>query len=624
MVLGITRAKPRSAGAAPFGPRWAGDRSSVTRDWLAGRGAILFEATCDLIGGFPGFAERGGRLAGAHLRVTDGYLLVEEGAPHGFGLPIRWLDGLSMLPHPNREEYALRVFYRDGVCSRHFTVRFRANRLALRGSRRSERARAALLACGLVDCFATHPPAEPDFVIPWDQTEDVESENVIWTGRLTAPVRVGLDIVPSDAWLTTRSLIWGSGAGDGINRLPLALLLDVVSTQLGDRQGTPAVYLALGDDATGRYDLPFVFDQQTPSERNQRERGAFLVGLRSRGIPLGSPAPLFQPWRLDVYPVAAAGAAGPPPPDEDDASSWEPGGRVVDIATRRESGVPAAQPGATFPYRGWPVPSVDDSDPMDDPSNALRNGRGIAAAMARQPTGDSPADRFHFAWEIASTVAAGPPCAVGSRQPAPAVAADRVLAEWSAPVVETGDEATPPRQAEDVQVAATWIGAPDDVMENVAPVASPAPPRLDSDAAVAAPNPAAETMAHPTADGRAEPLIEVKAYEALCLGALAEVLQAIDDRAAGRPSASLVERPPAAAQQAKALAEMIERTGSGRLSLEEARARTVRLVALGEAEVRLRTLLELRDAGHLGDDDLALKRRAITTQLAAVIDIGGR
>jgi hypothetical protein len=54
---------------------------------------------------------------------------------------------------------------------------------------------------------------------------------------------------------------------------------------------------------------------------------------------------------------------------------------------------------------------------------------------------------------------------------------------------------------------------------------------------------------------------------------------------------------------------------------DELRGRSDRILALGDACVRLRTLLELRDAGHVTDADLARRQEAITAQLAAVMEV---
>ena len=303
MVLGRSRPRPRADGSRLFAVRDTSFALQPAQSWSHERGSTLFTAGVDVLGGFPGYADRGCLLTGAQLRITDRYLLVDEGQAQGFGLPIDWLDGTVLVDLPGRDDYAVRVFYRSGGCSRLFTLKFRGGLVGGRGGRKSLRAREALHAAGLDDRYAEHPPLEPEFTLPWEQTREFEHENVIWTGRASAPVRVGAESAPSEVWLTTKSLIWGSGDGEGINRIPLPLLMDVVSTRLRDRIGTPVIYVAIGDGTTGRYELPFAFNLHTPPDRNFRERGAFLVGLRSRGLGDGIAAPYSQPWRATLLSV---------------------------------------------------------------------------------------------------------------------------------------------------------------------------------------------------------------------------------------------------------------------------------------------------------------------------------
>jgi hypothetical protein len=90
MVIGLTRARPRYEPRSVFSlvPL---HRSIVSDDWQSNRGAVRFEASCDLFGGFPGFAQIGGAHVGAQLRLSDHFLLIDDGKTSGFGLPISWL-----------------------------------------------------------------------------------------------------------------------------------------------------------------------------------------------------------------------------------------------------------------------------------------------------------------------------------------------------------------------------------------------------------------------------------------------------------------------------------------------------------------------------------------------------
>ncbi|MGH2535465.1 MAG: hypothetical protein ACRDJW_24665 [Thermomicrobiales bacterium] len=516
MLLGLVRARPRwdgltGRGALVMSPSaTARGRLALASDWLAERGATRFEATCDVSGGFPGFAQRGGRLTGALLRISDAYLLVDEGQPHGFGLPIQWLDGAAVVPGP-AQRAALRVAYRDGATARHFTIALRSGRLPMRPLRTAAHARAALLDLGLPDRDDDYEPALPRIQVGWDQTRGLESENVIWTGPVSAPLYEGGRVAAGHLWLTTRSLIWGSAAGNGLNRVPLSALHDVITGQDEPRQGIPSAYVAYLDPDTGRIDLPFLFDRLAP-DRNPRERGAFLVALRSRGVPLGLPAPLIQPWRISVHRVGSLAVWSHP-------------------ASRSTAAV------------------VDESD------------------LAEESTVDPVAD-------IEDRTALD----------------DVMVAEFAEPdhAVDTAPAASPSR--DDYALAADWV----DIAPDEAPPATPSP----------------EIAALPALD-------HVRAYEAAALAVLDEAMQAIRDRRDGGASRPCTVPMPAPALQAAAFTELADLTVSGHLDPNEARTRRARLVAIVEAGVRLRSLVELRDAGHISDAALARKRVEISADLTA-------
>lgn len=298
MVLNLDRARLHLDDPLDGAIEEAGDRSS----WSQRRGATHWEGAADVVGGFPGFVPRGARLEGAALRITERYLLVDEGRAHGFGLPIASLTDAAIVEAEGMAEPAVRLAYRDGAIVRSFHLRFRASLFLLRAPRRAERALAALHRVGVLDRLGDPASALPATALTWLETGQFHGENVVWHGRATALLGRGVDRVLADVWLTTRSLIWGSAPGDGVWRLALTDIVDVVPGRIEDRAGTPVAYVTARGGGDERIELPFIFDADSHVERNQRERGAFLVGLRARGISLGVGAPLRQPWSLDVRP----------------------------------------------------------------------------------------------------------------------------------------------------------------------------------------------------------------------------------------------------------------------------------------------------------------------------------
>jgi hypothetical protein len=632
MVIGLTRARPRYEPRSVFSlvPL---HRSIVSDDWQSNRGAVRFEASCDLFGGFPGFAQVGGVHAGAQLRLTDHFLLIDDGKTSGFGLPISWLEGAVVLPLPGRDEPGLRIFFRDGPCPRVFTIRFRGGRLSMRAHRRAEHAFNVLTSLGMSDKYELDPLLEPSFRVPWDQTREYEMENVVWTGATTAPLYIGLDSAPADVWLTTKSLIWGGPGGEGINRMPLPLLQDVITAQVDDRHQTPAVYISFGDETTGRFDLGFLFDRYD-AERNLRERGAFLVGLRSRGIPLGSPVPRYQPWRITAYPGPSQPAL---PRDTDELPTME---RPLQKGRRSGFVHAISRNGSRPDVPEWDadyaehegLEFIDVADPVWPESHAtvpfLRIVDDAHAGPFSEKTQFWDVEGYeHDRWERESAAATSttvdeeeqslteysfeslveteienatlppdePIVLEPDDEPRPAPASDVVLAEYADPI-ENERMTVEPAFIGDYQLAANWTfdsTSRDDL--------SPVPSSAFDD--------------QPMEDGMAA----IKQYEASSLAVLGEVLNAISDRVEGLPSSPLTEPLPTPTLQATALASLIELTASGTFDMDEARWRKSRLVGLGESGARLRSLLELHDAGHIDDEVLIQKKAAITAELSTLI-----
>jgi hypothetical protein len=659
MVISITRPRSQTDSRSAFSIDQP-HRSEISSDWLKNRGAIRYEVSCELFGGFPGFAQQGGFQGSSQLRITDQYLLVDEGKASGFGLPISWLEGAVVFPFQHREEPGLRMFYRDGAGPRVFTIRFRGGRLSMRAHRRAEHALNLLTSLGMNDRFAVDAPAEPSFRVPWDQTRQYETENVVWTGATTAPLQVGLDSSPADVWLTTKSLIWGSPGGDGINRVPLQLLQDVITAQVDDRQKTPAVYISFGDESTGRYDLAFLFDRYD-TERNLRERGAFLVGLRSRGVPLGAPVPLYQPWRITNHPVVSQPSL---PQDTDEMPTME-----RPLRRRRRTSI------SRMVSRH--VNHVDEPEWAESFAEEEEDGDfeyfDVADSVWPEPYAAAPYLRIvdeSYAEPVANDFESEPerweqPVDEGERwefeRPGPSVpiaiepeAEDQHIAQTpptngsirfdtnqfaELKEIELALEQTPEEQKSDdvmlaefadagepeilavdqialgdYELATGWLVAIAKTEDLRSPNSASITPTLllpvETETAEAEDAPIVDNAPHSKA------LTTIQEYEATCLAVLSEVLKAIADRVACRPAQPISEPLPSPALQASAIAALIELTATGEIDMDDARWRKSRMIELGEAGARLRALMELRDFGHISTEDLDHKRVSITNRLS--------
>lgn len=666
MVRGLTRELPR------LGLVGSVDAEAVVvRNWASVRGTVVWEGAADLIGGFPGFAACGGRLGGTRVRLTDRYLLVDEGRANGFGLPLAWLaDAALVVAAPadraaSKGDAAIHLRYEDGLAMRRFVLRPRQGPRDAPDSRRGEQVMAALAAVGVAQ--RAEASTEPSLTVDWAAAAAFERENVVWSGRASAPVGGGLERDGCDVWLTTRSLIWGTGGGDGVDRLPLDEVLDVLSARDSGRVSPPAVFVGTADGSGGRRELPFVFDLLSPGERNRRERGAFLVGLRARGVPAARAGFLPQPWREEAAPSLAAtgpalAATGPDADATDGAdvpTADDPRGEVPDAGTSDEPAAVEApvlaaagegpRPAMVAAVGGRAEAGVSPSPPA---SSSASEGESpaervlpLAAPETAIPLASSVADDL---WDWPSPPAAAVPPPVPRGRVLALVAAGAAALVGSARSPEGSRTATVESAARSrLGVVPRWRGMgrePGQADDASRGVGAGARPGIDIDPGVArSPEGSAAAdglgVARLVADGgrrSREPratdgadtwtgaegaassdpaLPRVRAYEVAALRQLMDVLRGVDDPAAPATMAAL---PPREARVA-ALAELKAAWADGTITGAQVATRRARLAAVGEAGPRLRSLAELRDAGYLTDDDLRRKRAAITGELARLL-----
>lgn len=647
MVLRLSRGRPGSGSAALAPTRPAASSGS---GWASARGAVLFEACSDIVGGFPGYDGCGAALEGAQIAVTDRFLLVEEGRPHGFALPIRSIEGTALVGQPGRDDADLRIVHRDGGTRRVFTLRFRPGRLALRGGRRSERAQDAIAAAGH-DLLAADPPDEPAYAFSWEQARDYENENVLWSGRVSAPVRVGSESTPSDLWLSTRSVIWGNADGVGLNRVAIHEVADLISARLRDRHGAPAIYLGLGGGGRCRFETPIVFDRHTPPDRNFRDRGALLVALRSRGIPDGAaPAP-WQPWRdaadardaepdfdggepdwssaeesepahaaIEPVPRAIWSAGRPRPGAADPSSSMEPergtlprrrgfGGRLLRLQEIAISGTPTLREGSDGPEPSLPENGVSHGEPDPFDSTLLSGAEAVAvddlmlAEWSAVPDDDPTVEIDDV--QIGETRILD----IEASDQAPATSEDGLL---SSTVARESDQF---RRRSDV--------APADA-ERVASADGDDPGDGHPQEVAVAEEPDADgtpsgIRAEDAASGIVQPWPRSTACETAAVAALGEAIRAVDARISGGRPGGWSEPLPSSLEQSAAIAELRGPSGRGLPPTGDAGGREERILALSDAAHRLRSLCELQAMGHVTSAELERRRAKIVGGLAEVL-----
>lgn len=332
MALSVTRQAARGAAGRWWlvtdkeRPALSVEAAAAAR-WELLRGQVLAHVTAELFAGFPGAAHLGGRSANVRLALSDRYLIVNDGADDGFALPLPALRGMSLVPSPAAGDPAVRLRYQADGTVRTMIIRVHPRRTwSLRRVNQVEDVLRVLDGRGVPALEPVVPGQRRRLAISWEEARACSGETTVWNGEASAPVGgwLGLDRAPCRAWLTTRALYWGTPTGQGINRLALSEIEAAMTAEMDNREKTPVVVIALRDLAGDRLELSFVFDQPTAGI-NQRDRGAFAIGLRSQEIGVAAAPARPQPWS------AAAYAAAPPALSPDIAPPTLPEG-VHDLA----------------------------------------------------------------------------------------------------------------------------------------------------------------------------------------------------------------------------------------------------------------------------------------------------
>jgi hypothetical protein len=496
--------------------RTPGEAAYARSEWAIRRGNQRYAGTFDVIGNFPGFEEFAGLIVNAEVIVTDRFLIVDEGAAHGFAIGLGWLIDVSADPDPETFGDVL-IRYRADDANVLFRLRPSKSRLALRARGRPEELVAALSDAGAEVADLARDVANT-LRLSWDSAASLETEAVVWRGQATAPLRPGLECAPASVWVTPTALVWGSQKIRGVNRLPISTISRLSSTTLGDEHGSPTVYVRSRVISDVRLDLPFIFNMGAVRE-NVTARGEFLGLFRPDSVIDGSVSARPQPWTEEA----------PTDPDED-----------VDVLT----------------------------DPDDE----------SVAEDASEPAEIEEETSTFETWANVTKPAAFPYVA-----PAEGHTTIRLLGDHDDEFDSAGTRL--------VDAIASWPGA--------APL--PAEPEAQAVPVVAEPD-------------------RIPAYLRAARRAIEEVNEAIDRRTTGNAAPPLRATPPSANEQADALSELIELTSSDYYSAEQARALKARLARTGEAAIRLRSLIELCNAGHMTINEVGAKRDAIMANLPAVAE----
>jgi len=284
--------------------------------WPGVRGNILFRATVELSGGFPGSVPHAGIFRQARLAITEDWLIVNEGRPDGFALSLDSVTSFAIVPGTLRSRYALRVGYDQHDEAHFFYVRFPEPVWPFRAGDDALRMADLLFRLGIDDIDSAALSSIEEKLAATDATTRTAAmESMVWSGDVSAPVqgRKGQDRTRCQAWLTTASFIWKAIDGSGMHHLNLRDLARVHTGVWVQKEPYPVTMFQIRGNST-IHEVPFIFNAFDHIDDNRRECAAMLGGLRMREIAVsGQPRPL-RPWQDMASLMIATDLASEPAP----------------------------------------------------------------------------------------------------------------------------------------------------------------------------------------------------------------------------------------------------------------------------------------------------------------------
>lgn len=288
LLRGIDRLVVAVAGVIPA--RQSRRVPAIPRAWGAQRGTGIVQAQIDIAGGFPGSLRWQQQLQNTSLHLTDLWLIVGEGTPSGFAIPIDKISGVAIQSDGGLQPPNMVVWYRDADQIGSFCISVRGTARNRTGAFRAEWLCDHLLAAGVPAIDDELAQFVPPIHVAWDDVADFTDDTLLFTGEgiASAGGLFGSTLDSATIWLTEHALIWCPDHGLGVNVLKLDAIIDCRSG-FGDR-----LSIGIEDACGGRYDLYFDFSNQ-----NERSNIAAEVKhlLAAAGIPTGTSVMPIAPWR---------------------------------------------------------------------------------------------------------------------------------------------------------------------------------------------------------------------------------------------------------------------------------------------------------------------------------------
>ena len=273
--------------------------------WEAMRGQVLVSVPVMVAGAFPGSLGKQQLLERAELTVSEFYFTIDEGTDHGFAIPADDIVDLTIVPDPAGHMRALRMRYvadHEDSCIRAFTI-------ATVGYRRVARFKAILRLAAAADIeVAAFDPSEArprSLAITWAHVRRFSSELMVWSGTACGPVGGWLAAARAECrvWMTTHSFFWCDVAGEGVNRLPVADIIDVTMDLTAE---TPVAALALRDAEGCRQEILFGFDRREFGDQAEATCRSLVRALMEYGVAPRTEAAAIAPWLPGRWPAQAS------------------------------------------------------------------------------------------------------------------------------------------------------------------------------------------------------------------------------------------------------------------------------------------------------------------------------
>jgi hypothetical protein len=290
LLRGVDRFVAVMADALPHLPALPRAEAAVPARWLIERGTTRHEIAANVLGGFPGSLRSMNRLDKVSVIATMRYLVVGEGTPSGFAIPMRDVLAVAKVRPDRMSNPGLRLWYRDGNQTTSFFLDCRGLTRGLSGLTRADQLMQFLVERGVAPVEGQDALQVRSPWLSWEEAEPFVDEELVWTGNGVSSVGgwFGREQDHCRVWLTDRSLLWAGAHQTGVHRIALA---DIVLARDGvsDR-----VSIGIADTLGHRFDISFDLAAEG-RERNPRVR--FMDALASRGVPCATAATPLAPWR---------------------------------------------------------------------------------------------------------------------------------------------------------------------------------------------------------------------------------------------------------------------------------------------------------------------------------------